>query len=118
MGRRSIDEGFEIKVRNHKKEAVEVRVVEHIYRGLTWDISSHSDTFTKTDAQTVEFRVTLNPRSGEDCDVQCALHVVSLSIGQIGGESGRRVLNRFGDFVALTRKVLLGSLKHIAFTRL
>jgi hypothetical protein len=61
MGRRSIDEGFEIKVRNHKKEAAEVRVVEHLYRGLTWDISSHSDAFTKTDAQTVEFRVTLNP---------------------------------------------------------
>jgi len=61
MGRRSIDEGFEIKVRNHKKEPAEVRVVEHLYRGLTWDISSHSDAFTKTDAQTVEFRVTLNP---------------------------------------------------------
>jgi len=61
MGRRTIDEGFEIKVRNHKKEAVEVRVVEHLYRGLTWDISSHSDPFTKTDAQTVEFRVALNP---------------------------------------------------------
>jgi hypothetical protein len=61
MGRRTIDEGFEIKVRNHKKEAAEVRVVEHLYRGLTWDITSHSDPFTKTDAQTVEFRVTLNP---------------------------------------------------------
>jgi len=26
-------ESFEIKVRNHKKEPVDVRVVEHLYRG-------------------------------------------------------------------------------------
>ena len=38
-----------------------VRVLEHLYRGLTWDISSHSDPSTKTDAHTAEFRVTLNP---------------------------------------------------------
>ena len=37
MGRRIIDEAFEIKVRNHKKEPAEVRVVEHLYRGMTWD---------------------------------------------------------------------------------
>jgi len=30
MGRRSIDEGFKIKVRNHKKEAVEARVAQHL----------------------------------------------------------------------------------------
>ncbi len=61
MGRRSVDEGFEIKVRNHKKEAADVRVVEHLYRGATWDIASHSDAYIKTDAQTVEFRITLAP---------------------------------------------------------
>ncbi len=33
MARRMLDESFEIKLRNHKKEPVEVRVVEHLYRG-------------------------------------------------------------------------------------
>src|SRR5256886_6548205 len=32
-----LDESFEIKVRNHKKESVDVRVVEHLYRWLTWN---------------------------------------------------------------------------------
>src|SRR5882757_9277339 len=35
----SATETFEIKVRNHKKEAVKIRVVEHLYRSLTWDIA-------------------------------------------------------------------------------
>jgi len=61
MGRRTIDEGFEIKVRNHKKEPAEVRVVEHLYRGMTWAIPTSSVPWVKTDSQTIEFRVTLNP---------------------------------------------------------
>jgi hypothetical protein len=61
MGRRMMDEAFEIKVRNHKKEPVEVRVVEHLYRGSTWDISTSSMPFTKTDSQTIEFRVPMQP---------------------------------------------------------
>jgi hypothetical protein len=61
MGRRMMDEAFEIKVRNHKKEPVEVRVVEHLYRGTTWDISTNSMPFTKTDSQTIEFRVPMQP---------------------------------------------------------
>jgi hypothetical protein len=61
MGRRTIDEGFEIKVRNHKKERAEMRVVEHLYRGMTWEVSTSSAPWVKTDAQTIEFRVTLNP---------------------------------------------------------
>jgi hypothetical protein len=61
MGLRIINEAFEIKVRNHKKETVEVRVVEHLYRGATWDISTNSMPFTKTDSQTIEFRVPLQP---------------------------------------------------------
>ncbi len=59
--RRDINESFEIKLRNHKKEAVEVRVVEHLYRGMTWEMQLTSAPFVKTDAQTVEFRVTLAP---------------------------------------------------------
>ncbi len=56
-------ESFEIKVRNHKKEPVDVRVVEHLYRGLNWEITSKSDDFKKKDSQTVEFPVSIAPDS-------------------------------------------------------
>jgi len=53
-----LDEAFEIKVRNHKdKDTVEIRVVEHLYRWINWEIVEKSDDFVKTDSQTVEFRV-------------------------------------------------------------
>src|SRR5439155_9401742 len=61
MGRSEMDEAFEIKLRNHKKEPVEVRVVEHLYRWNTWIITSSSVPYTKTDAQTIEFRANLQP---------------------------------------------------------
>ncbi len=54
-------ESFEIKVRNHKKEAVEIRVVEHLFRWLTWEIKKESQPYEKKNAQTVEFRVPLKP---------------------------------------------------------
>jgi hypothetical protein len=60
-GKKSATESFEIKVRNHKKEAVKVRVVEHLYRSLTWDIASNSSDYKKTDAHTIEFPVTIAP---------------------------------------------------------
>ncbi|MEY2487596.1 MAG: hypothetical protein QOH39_3244 [Verrucomicrobiota bacterium] len=56
-----LDEAFEIKLRNHKKEAVEIRVVEHLFRWFTWDIAQKSEPFVKTNAQTAEFRVQLKP---------------------------------------------------------
>ncbi len=56
-----LDESFEIKLRNHKKEQVEIRVVEHLFRWYNWDITEKSDTFLKTNAQTMEFRVQLKP---------------------------------------------------------
>jgi hypothetical protein len=55
------DETFEIKLRNRKKEAVEVRVVEHLYRWTNWEIPSKSSEFQKMDAQTIEFRLPLKP---------------------------------------------------------
>ncbi|MDQ3814545.1 MAG: hypothetical protein M3347_11415, partial [Armatimonadota bacterium] len=58
---RWLDESFEIKLRNHKKEPVEVRVVEHLYRGTNWEITAKSNTFLKTDSQTIEFRVQVPP---------------------------------------------------------
>ena len=56
-----IDESFETKLRNHKKEPVEIRVVEHLYRWSNWKITAQSDPFKKTDAQTIEFRVPVQP---------------------------------------------------------
>jgi hypothetical protein len=58
---RWVDETFEIKVRNHKKTPVEVRIVEHLYRWTNWEITGHSDAFAKTDSQTIEFVVQIPP---------------------------------------------------------
>ena len=41
-GDKWIDESFEIKLRNHKKEPVEIRVVEHLYRWSNWEITARS----------------------------------------------------------------------------
>ena len=60
-GRSTATETFEIRVRNHKKEQVEVRVVEHLYRGKNWEITSKSDEFKKKDSQTIELPVTIAP---------------------------------------------------------
>jgi len=62
-GDKWIDESFEIKLRNRKKDApVEIRVVEHLYRWSNWKIMSNvSDDFTKKDAQTIEFRIPVKP---------------------------------------------------------
>ena len=54
-------ETFEIRVRNHKKEPVEVRVVEHLYRGKNWSVAANSDKYVKKDSQTIEFPVTVQP---------------------------------------------------------
>jgi hypothetical protein len=56
-----IDESFEIKLRNRKKEPVEIRVVEHLYRWSNWEITKKSDDFTKKDSQTIEFRIPVKP---------------------------------------------------------
>jgi len=58
------EEAFEIKLRNRKAEPVEVRVTERLYRWTNWEIIQKSHDFTKTDAQDVEFRVSV-PAGGE-----------------------------------------------------
>jgi hypothetical protein len=62
--RQWMDESYEIKLRNHKKEAVEVQAVEHMYRGENWVISASSAEYTKKDSHTVEFTAKL-PVDGE-----------------------------------------------------
>jgi hypothetical protein len=60
---RVIEETYEIKLRNHKKEAVEVRVVEHLFRWSDWQILKATQDYTKLDTQTIEFRVKVAPDS-------------------------------------------------------
>jgi hypothetical protein len=52
-----MEESFEITLRNHKEEDIEVRVVEHLFRWSEWQILDASEDFEKTDAQTIEFRL-------------------------------------------------------------
>ncbi len=55
------DESFEIHLRNHKKQAVTVRAVEHLYRWSNWQITSKSHSYRKLDANQIEFPVTIQP---------------------------------------------------------
>jgi len=55
------DESFEIRLRNHKTEPVEIRVIEHPYRWTNWHITAKSDAFTKTNAQEIKFPVQVKP---------------------------------------------------------
>jgi hypothetical protein len=66
------EESFEIKLHNHKKEAVEIRVVEHLYRWTNWTISENTDPFVKTNAQEIEFRIPVKP--DEDKTVTYKVH--------------------------------------------
>ena len=54
-------QSFEIKVRNRKKEPVEIHVVEHAARGGNWTLTAQSQPHEKKDATTFEFRVPLQP---------------------------------------------------------
>jgi hypothetical protein len=55
------DESFEITLRNRKKEPVTIRVVEHLYRWVNWEITDKSNPYLKLNAQEIEFRVELKP---------------------------------------------------------
>jgi hypothetical protein len=54
-----VDETFEIKVRNHKSESVEVLVYEHPWRWNEWDITKSNTTWEKVDQSTIKFPVKL-----------------------------------------------------------
>ncbi len=58
-----MEEAFEIKLRNHKTEPVEIRAVEHLSRYDNWKIDDKekSDDFKKLDSHTIEFRASLKP---------------------------------------------------------
>jgi hypothetical protein len=54
---RVMEEAFEIKVRNHKAQPVEVIVRENLYRWSQWQLVEQSQAPVKKDARTIEFPV-------------------------------------------------------------
>ncbi len=56
--------------RNHKSTPVEVRIVEHLYRWSSWEISKSSEPFKKVDAQTAAFTVQVPPDGEKDVTYQ------------------------------------------------
>ena len=54
---RVMEEAFEIKVRNHKTQPVEVIVRENLYRWSQWTLIEQSQASEKKDARTIEFPV-------------------------------------------------------------
>jgi hypothetical protein len=54
---RVMEEAFEVKLRNHKAQAVEVVVRENLYRWSQWTLIQQSQPSVKKDARTVEFPV-------------------------------------------------------------
>jgi hypothetical protein len=59
-----IEEAFEIKLRNHKAQPVEVIVKENLYRWSNWTVLEKSQDFTREDARTIHFPVKV-PKDGE-----------------------------------------------------
>lgn len=59
-----MDESFEIKIRNHKEEDVEVIIKEVLFRWVNWEITAKSHNFEKIDARTIHFPLRI-PKDGE-----------------------------------------------------
>ena len=58
---RVISETYEVKLRNRKKEPVEIRLVEHMAHWSDWTISENVVPYAKLDSHRAEFRVPLKP---------------------------------------------------------
>jgi hypothetical protein len=61
---RTIDESYEITVKNAKDKPVHVEVLEHLFRAANWDIVEKSSDFNKQDSSTVIFPITV-PAHGQ-----------------------------------------------------
>ncbi|MFG0330570.1 MAG: DUF4139 domain-containing protein [Phycisphaerales bacterium] len=57
LAQREMTESIEIKLRNHKDEAVNVLVKENLYRWSNWEIVNASHEFEKMDVRTIHFDV-------------------------------------------------------------
>jgi len=53
------EESFEIQLRNRKKEAVEIRVVDYLNRSNNWIITAKSQDYKKVNSHEIEFLVPL-----------------------------------------------------------
>jgi len=61
---KSMEEEIEVKLRNHKKEPVDVLVRENLFRWTNWTMQSSSAAYEKSDARTLYFAVKV-PADGE-----------------------------------------------------
>ncbi len=61
---RIFEEAFEIKLRNHKEEAVTVNVLEKLYRHKGWNVIDKNHDFQQRDGRTIVFPVKV-ARDGE-----------------------------------------------------
>jgi len=52
-----MEESFEIALRNHKQEDVEVTVKENLFRWVNWEITENSHPYEKIDSRTIHFKV-------------------------------------------------------------
>ena len=58
---RVFEEAFEVKLRNHKKEQVVVKVLEKLYRWPEWEVLQKSQGFEKVNSRTIIFPVEVKP---------------------------------------------------------
>jgi hypothetical protein len=58
---RNLWESFEIRLRNHKPEAVEITVLESLYRTANWAIEDASQAHVKERSDRIRFKVTVPP---------------------------------------------------------
>jgi hypothetical protein len=61
---KSMEEEIEVKLRNHKKDPVDVLVRENLFRWTNWTVQSNSTAYEKSDARTLYFAVKV-PADGE-----------------------------------------------------
>jgi hypothetical protein len=59
--RKTMTEEIEVRLRNQKKERVEVMVKENLYRWVNWSVTSKSHEYRKEDARTIVFPVSVAP---------------------------------------------------------
>ena len=61
---RNLWETFEIRLRNHKNEAVDVTVLENLYRAANWKIENANRKHARETSNRIRFNLTV-PSEGE-----------------------------------------------------
>ena len=59
--KRTVEELFEIKLRNHRLKPVEIRVIEYPFRWHEWKLTAQSDPAVESNKAAIEFRVPVRP---------------------------------------------------------